>query len=110
MTLIESSDKDKLVNYFKRIDFNFDNDALFAHTIQHFRKEADKEYYCIYLIFNRHNKYSKITYGIIVHEAVHAVEFIFNYINEGKTEESFAYLTEYVVKEICEFLKIKYEI
>ena len=110
MTFIESSDKNKLINYFKKIDFDFDDDSIFAHMIEHFRKENNKEYHCIYLVFNRKNEYSKITYGVITHEAAHAVDAIFNYINEGKTEESFAYLIEYLVKEICKFLKIKYEI
>ena len=36
VTLIESSDKDNLVKYFKRIGFDFEDDSVFAHTISHY--------------------------------------------------------------------------
>lgn len=107
VTFIETFDKNKLVNYFKKINYVFENNEIFAHMISHFRKENDKEYYCIYLIFNCKNEYSKLTYGAISHESCHAADAIFNYIGKGSTEESYSYLVEYLVGEACKFLNIK---
>ena len=106
MTLIESSNKEKVVKYFKRMDFDFECEDIFAHIIEYHRKENNKKYYCIYLVFNRENKHSKITHGVIAHEVVHATDAIFHYIEEEKTEECYAYLVEYLINMICEFLEI----
>ena len=51
-----------------------------------------------------------MNYGTIAHEATHGADAIFDYISEGKVEEGFAYLVEYLVKEICRFLEIKDEV
>ena len=45
---------------------------------------------------------------LIAHEAVHAANRLFDYIGEDKpSKEAFAYLVEYIVKEIINFYKIK---
>ena len=110
VTLIEASDKENLVKYFKRRGFDFKDGCVFAHTISHYRKENKLEYQCVYLVFNRKNKWAKLNYGIIAHEATHGADAIFDYIDEGKVEECYAYLVEYLVKEICGFLNINNEI
>ncbi len=112
LTLIETSDSKKLIKYFLKFGYDkLERDRkIYAITVWDYRTIKDKMYRCVYLIFNRKQKLNKLTYGAIAHEYTHAADYIFDYIGEEKTEECYAYLVEYFVKEICNFLEIKDEL
>ncbi len=110
---IESSDFDEVVEYFKKVDYNFHNKSneLFASVVDHHIVVKGEKYLCLYLIFNPRYKFSPFEYSVIAHEAVHAASAIFD--RKGAKyydDEPFAYLVEYFFSETCKFLGIKDEI
>ena len=111
LTLIESSDIDKIKRYFKRIKFDFEDSTVYAHVICHYRIVNDKEYHCIYMIFNRNNSHRKLKYSVIAHECKHAADYVFDYVSaENTKDEPYAYLLEYIFIKVCKFLNVKEEI
>ncbi len=111
LILIESNNLAKVKTYFKKIDYVFEDDSIFGHTIQHYLIKENKKYNCIYVLFNRKNDYSKLKHSIIAHECNHIANFVFEYIGaDSYSDEPYTYLVEYLVKEICNFLEIKDEL
>ena len=112
LILIESDNYENVVNYFKRRDLKFHvgTERIYAHTALHKLRENKLDYGCIYLVLNRNNG-TNLTYGAIAHEAKHMADIIFERTNATYyDDEPHAYLVEYFVKEICEFLKIDFKI
>lgn len=97
-----SNDTDKINKRIKGYD-----EEPYAHC---FELEWSKKYgVCILLNFN-HSWGSKISYGTISHEAVHAVSFLFDsrgVVPDFNNDEPQAYLVEYIVDEVVKFAKSK---
>jgi hypothetical protein len=52
----------------------------------------------------------KTSYGVIAHESLHAVSYIFDFhgiVMDCKNDEPIAYLLEWVVEECHKFIKVK---
>lgn len=102
LVVIISNNGDKI----KKLIPTFDNINIYAHTYSH----PYKEKWGYFVIFNFNNKYDKITYGTIVHEAIHACSFLFDHRGvraDFKNDEPVAYFVEWVVDEIYKFIKAK---
>lgn len=60
----------------------------------------------IIVVFNEKN--GKLTFGVIAHEACHIADDTFEYIGEKRSascgHESYAYLVQFIVEQICIFL------
>lgn len=106
----KKGDRKKLKKFFSEMEDNpFDEDRPYAHTLQYFTKEGDRKYNCIYIVLSNHS-HAKLEHGVIAHEALHAVHFIFQYLgieNDMDNPESITYLLEYIVDRIYKFLGVK---
>ena len=60
----------------------------------------------IIVVFNE--RLGKLTFGIIAHEACHIADNVFEHIQEKRTaecgHESYAYLVQFIVEQVCIFL------
>ena len=65
---------------------------------------------CVYLVFNPKYKFGDIKFdaGCIAHESLHATSFIFmiaGIVPDVNNDEPQAYLLDFIVTEVTEFLK-----
>ena len=109
LTLIESSDVDKVNAYFEKIGCDWEREQIYAHMVVHNRKIKGIKYRCIYVVLNRKN-IDKLTHGVIAHECTHVADEIFHRMGEERADECYAYLVEYLVDVVCEFLNLDNEI
>lgn len=94
ITVIISNDKKKIFKIVPKSLF-FEDREIYAHTLI----EPDGN---IYILLN-FNANSKITNGVISHEALHAANFLFSrigYTTDQDNDETVCYLLEYIVDEI----------
>ena len=67
------------------------------------------ENYCIIIALNPESIYKRLTMGDLAHEVNHAVDYLYERIGEpiecGNGEPQ-AYLTGYIMNELCKFLNI----
>ena len=62
---------------------------------------------CCYIVFNPNNKYGNLTYGIIVHELVHAKNSLFKCIGykpKLKNDEAEAYIMTFLTDTVINFI------
>ena len=111
LTLIESSDPVKMEKYFRNMEYEFSRHELYAHAIEHIRLEKGERWLCVYLVFNRKNKWKKMSHSTIAHECKHIADFIFEQIGVHRfNDEPHNYLVHYLVKTVNDFFGIKDEI
>lgn len=111
LTIIESSDPEEMEKYFRNMKLKFDRSELYAHAFDHIRIEKGEKWICVYLVFNRKNKWTKMSHSTIAHEAEHIANYIFENIGaEHFDDEPHNYLTGYLVKIVNEFFGIKDEL
>lgn len=81
----------------------------FATTYANHRNLKNLTINCIYVVLNPLHKSKCFGLGTIAHEAFHVVEFVFENIGEGHivNSEAKAYLLEWVVDRIAEFVYLK---
>lgn len=82
---------------------SFKSTEPYAHT--HLDNWGDKQGFIT--IFNFNNPYRKITHGVIAHEALHVSNFLASERGikaSNNNDEPMAYLTEWVVDRIYEFI------
>ena len=95
-----------LTNSTKKLEsiLNHGKEELFAHSYFHgYRKRQS-----FTVVLNFDNKHSKLTHGVISHEALHISNFIFSergIIPDFDNDEAQAYLLGWVVDEIYKFMK-----
>lgn len=85
-------------------------DEIYAHAIKSWVEENGEKFNTIYIVLSGGCKYNPLTYGTLAHEAFHASGFILDhkgYVPDINNEEPQAYLIEYIMDELCTFLKEK---
>ena len=101
LVLILSNDVKKLSKKFPRyID---DDENLYANTI----RDYYKDWRGFYVILNFKNKYSKITHGVIAHEAYHVTSFLAEAVgmrHDPANDEPMAYLHEWVITQLYKWI------
>ena len=105
LCIIDTDERDKISEKYK-IDLE---DELFAFTLEHYVDTEIKDCYCIFVILNTANP-SKVTTGIIAHEAFHAANFLLNRRGHKfsyDNDEAHAYLVEWIAEEVQKFLDTK---
>lgn len=101
-------DSDSPKEIFKKFGFFEDQPLVHAHCYDAATK--DKKWHCIYIILNTKSSAGKISNGVIAHECLHAVNFIF--MNKGliydlNNDEPATYLIQWLVDECHKFLGCK---
>lgn len=83
--------------------FGIDEAELYAYSIESSRR--GKRVFTI--ILNHDNKFSKITPGIIAHEAAHIANMLFDQIDikpDFQNDEAFCYFLQWVVNHVHTFI------
>jgi hypothetical protein len=119
LMMIESDNIDELRSVFKDTDFNFNdyftsNDDIYACEIYGNMKVKGLMNACIYVVFNRNNRYSDLTLKEIAHESMHVIHDIYTAIGttfgNAKLQEQDAYLMGYIFGELAEFMGVNLKI
>ncbi len=111
LILIESSDPIEIEEYFHKIKLKFVRSDIYAHAVDHITFEKGERWICVYLVFNRKNKWEKMSHSTIAHECNHITNYIFDNIGaEHYADEPHCYLLQWLVKTTNEFLGIKDDI
>ena len=95
-----TDDRERMAKDYK--DVGGFNDEVFAHTLYNESKGV------FAVVLNPLNSISKLSQGIIAHEAVHVVNFVFGsrgVIPDTDNDEPMAYFVEWVVDEINKYLQ-----
>lgn len=82
---------------------DFEDDYVYAHAINYYYK-GNKAYYVVL------NTEGKITNGVVAHEALHVVAYLFHYKGidyDPDNDEPYAHMLEWVVEKIHEVLDKK---
>lgn len=107
LTLIHSNDIEEVRRYFRRIDFDFEAETMYAHAINHKYVKQGLEFGAVYIVLNDKNEYRALTLGTIAHEAFHASNMIFDQVGalpDIDNDEPQAYLIGYITDLIIQFL------
>ena len=111
LTLIESFDPVEMAEYFHKTKLRFVRNEIYAHAVDHIRIEKGERWLCVYLVFNRKNKWVKMSHSAIAHECNHITNYIFDSIDaKHYADEPHCYLLQWLVKTTNEFLGIKDDI
>lgn len=98
LVMILSNDKDKI----SKLDKGWTKEDIYAHAIH----GEYKNFEAFYIVLDIKNS-SKITNGVIAHEAFHVAEFIAEsrgFIPDFENNESVAYILEWVTDQIHKFI------
>ena len=111
LTLIEADNSREMEEYFHKTKLKFVQSELYAHAIDHLRIENGERWLYVYLVFNRKNKWMKMSHSAIAHECNHITNYIYDNIGaEHYADEPHCYLLQWLVKTTNEFLGIKDDI
>lgn len=105
--LIVISDDPEEVAEVLGIDRDAFKDGVFCHSVKEIGHKG-KQAWAVVLNFK--NKFNKISYGIVTHEATHTANAIAEargFVADFNNDEPIAYLAEWIVDEIVQFCMIE---
>ncbi len=90
----------------RKIILNFGSDDVYASAyFGRYRKKT-----AVFTLLNFDNQYRNVTHGCVAHEALHAANFIADYVGiqpSLEDDEAMSYLIEWITDEIYKFANEK---